>query len=325
VLARAARSGRPVVVGPYVGEVGFEVLYWIPLVRRLLEEHGIPPQAVVAVSRGGCASWYTGVASRYVDALDLLAPEDFARRLAQRRRAAGDQKQVRVASLDRRLAAGARSRAQLPRTAINLHPAVMYSSLRAIWAGRSSPADIERFARFAKLPAPDPGLVALPSDPFVALKAYYSGVFPETERNRRWALELTGALSSRMRIVKPVSRTPLDGHAEVPADDDSVDQIDVGRDVGTNLAVQSDVFARAAVAVSTYGGMAYVPMLHGVPTVGLRAADGDNLVHFEVARLATARLGGVFEVVDVREATPTETAELVAALARDRVAAQRLD
>src|SRR4051794_25018671 len=99
VLTGAARFGRPVLVGPYVGEVGYEVLYWIPLVRRLLEEHGIPPRAVVAVSRGGCASWYEGVADEYVDALDILALEEYVHRLDQRRRAAGDQKQIRTAPL----------------------------------------------------------------------------------------------------------------------------------------------------------------------------------------------------------------------------------
>ena len=42
-VARAAREGRRLLVGPFLGEVGFELLYWIPVVRRLLAEHGVPP------------------------------------------------------------------------------------------------------------------------------------------------------------------------------------------------------------------------------------------------------------------------------------------
>jgi hypothetical protein len=324
LLAHAGRTGRPVLVGPFLGEVGFEVLYWIPLVRRLMEEHRIGSEDVLAVSRGGCASWYGDLATRYVDALDLLGPEKYARQLAERRRAAGDQKQVRALALDRRLAAAARRRARFPRAAIRVHPAVMHSRLRDIWAGRRPAADLEQFVRFETLDAPEPAPVAVPGGSFVALKAYWSQAYPETEQAHRWVLELATVLSGRLRIVNPVNRTSPDGHAEVMADPEAVDQIDVGRDASTNLALQSSVFARAAAAVTTYGGMAYVPLLHGVPTVGLRAADGDNPVHLEVARLAATRLGGVLKIVDIRQTTPNEAAELVAALAGDDVAARRV-
>ena len=48
-VARAAREGQPLLVGPFLGEVGFELLYWIPLVRRLLAEHGVGRDGVTVL------------------------------------------------------------------------------------------------------------------------------------------------------------------------------------------------------------------------------------------------------------------------------------
>src|SRR5258705_3053991 len=61
-LSRIARSGRPVIVGPWTGEIGFELLYWVPFVRWAAEKFGIPPERVTVVSRGGTQSWYAGLA-----------------------------------------------------------------------------------------------------------------------------------------------------------------------------------------------------------------------------------------------------------------------
>ena len=42
-LARIAASGRPILVGPWTGEVGFELMYWAPFVRWFAGHFGIDP------------------------------------------------------------------------------------------------------------------------------------------------------------------------------------------------------------------------------------------------------------------------------------------
>ena len=59
-LARLAKGSGPVLVGPWAGEVGFELVYWIPFVRWALGHAGIDPARVTVLSRGGTASWYAG-------------------------------------------------------------------------------------------------------------------------------------------------------------------------------------------------------------------------------------------------------------------------
>ena len=53
VLAAAAADDELVVVGPWLAEVGFEVLDWIPFLRRLVEQGRLDPTRTVVISRGG--------------------------------------------------------------------------------------------------------------------------------------------------------------------------------------------------------------------------------------------------------------------------------
>ena len=55
--------------GPWLSEVGYEALYWVPFVRWFAElRHR--SERIVALSRGGVAAWYGGIASRYVEQFD---------------------------------------------------------------------------------------------------------------------------------------------------------------------------------------------------------------------------------------------------------------
>jgi hypothetical protein len=72
-LAALAGAGGPIVAGPWLGEVGFELLYWIPFLRWFTEQYGVPPERMVAVSRGGgAAAWYGSLAARSYDALSFI-------------------------------------------------------------------------------------------------------------------------------------------------------------------------------------------------------------------------------------------------------------
>ena len=57
-LARLARSKRPILLGPWRSEVGFEVLYWLPFLRWWARRYAIDPGRLVTVTRGGAAILY---------------------------------------------------------------------------------------------------------------------------------------------------------------------------------------------------------------------------------------------------------------------------
>src|SRR3954471_23868256 len=75
-LKRAARSGRTIVVGPWVSEIGFEVLYGVPMLHWVMQKFDIDRDRVVVVTRGGAHCWYEDIAGRGIEIFDHFSPEE---------------------------------------------------------------------------------------------------------------------------------------------------------------------------------------------------------------------------------------------------------
>jgi hypothetical protein len=99
-LERALEGTGPILAGPWVSEVGYELLYWVPFLRWVKAAYRITDDRIVVMSRGGTASWYRDISSRYVEVLEYAAPEELAAKAA-----AGDLKQRQMSDFDRRLVA----------------------------------------------------------------------------------------------------------------------------------------------------------------------------------------------------------------------------
>ena len=99
-LTRIARSNRTIIAGPWLGEVGFELLYWIPFLTWVASRFEIDRRRIVAVSRGGPELWYRRIAGSYYDVFDYLDPEEFRRANEKRRMEIGEQKQLQRSELD---------------------------------------------------------------------------------------------------------------------------------------------------------------------------------------------------------------------------------
>ncbi len=74
-LRYLSRQQGPVLVGPWTGEVGFELLYWAPFVRWAVREANIAPERITILSRGGTQSWYGLEGASYRDVFDFTTPE----------------------------------------------------------------------------------------------------------------------------------------------------------------------------------------------------------------------------------------------------------
>src|SRR5215510_5607250 len=111
-IARVAAGTGPVIAGPWLAEVGYEVLYWIPFLRWFCDAHRISRDRLVVISRGGMESAYRDLASTYLDLFDIITPEQLAARNAERRadHEGGGQKQSRASTLDEEILAAARTR-----------------------------------------------------------------------------------------------------------------------------------------------------------------------------------------------------------------------
>src|SRR5688572_12435057 len=119
--ALVSRSAQPIVVGPWCGEVGFELLYWIPFVRWMVERARIDGDRLIVVTRGGARAWYGGLAARGVEIFDVIDTAAF-------RHHAETWKQHRISPFDRKLIAAVTAKAGGRRVRL-LHPLVMYRLL----------------------------------------------------------------------------------------------------------------------------------------------------------------------------------------------------
>jgi hypothetical protein len=273
-LDGALRSGRPLVVGPFLGEVGYELLYWRPWVLRLLRSNRIDPARVTVIGRGGSGAWYSEVAGRTVDAFELMEPAVVLARVEERIRRVGHRKQLLVDSLDRELQALAAPDAE------PVDPLQMFWRRRFAWEGMETPAEAAAGADRDPLPPGDlPAEVAarLP-ERFVAVKAYFNECVPDTPEARAAYAEAVRAAAEVAPVVLMQPGFAVDDHEDAEASVPVVRIDDLLRPE-SNLAVQAAVVARAEALVSTYGGFSYLGPFLYVPTLAIGLPAGENRHH----------------------------------------------
>ena len=280
------RHRRPVIVGPWTGEVGFELIYWVPFVRWVVRTYRIPADRLWVVSRGGTQSWYGGLAARYADAFEFFSPDEFREQTEDAR------KQRRVGGFDAELVRRVASAHELGRPDL-LHPGMMYRLYMPFWKGQASMARLEKYAAYDRLPATDdPVLRRLPAD-YVAARFYFSECFPDTPANRAFVASTIDGISRQTPVVLLNTPFAVDDHRDV--DPAGARVLTLGADMAParNLAVQTAVVARARAFVGTYGGYSYLAPFCGVSSLAFYSERTFKLHHLQAAQHIFAELGGV--------------------------------
>lgn len=290
-LHQLAQREGPVLIGPWTGEVGFELLYWAPFVRWAVHKYDIDPARITLLSRGGTASWYGIEGARYLDVFDLHSPEEF------RARTSDDKKQRTLRLFDRALIRRvATSMDQRPGV---LHPALMYALFMPYWKQQVSRRKVEQFSEFARIVPPAiPGL-QLPRD-YVAVRFYFSDCFPDTPENREAVRSLVESLSAETDVVLLGTGVRVDDHHdfEMPQSE-RVHTVDHLMRPENNLAVQTAVIAGAKSFIGTYGGFSYLAPMCGVDTVALYSRRTFFVYHMDYAQeMFDAIGGGSLTVID---------------------------
>jgi hypothetical protein len=284
-LRRAGRVGGNVLLGPFLGEIGYELEYWIPFARRELHRHGIEPQNVTVMTRGGAALWYRDFAAHELDILELLSPDEYLARLEERRAWARDLKQLRVARFDSELISLARARLG-PVTVV--HPGLMFTRLRGLWFKGTPLAELLSRLEYRHLdvdPAPPP---SVPRD-YVAVKAYFNECLLATPETRAFFREVVERLAESIDVVLLSTGLLVDDHEEWATRHERVHAIEHLLRPEDNLAVQTRIIAGARGLVATYGGFSYLGPFLGVPTLTFYEVEQTVPIHLEVLRAAAPR------------------------------------
>ena len=306
-IAALAATTRPIVVGPWLAEVGYEVLYWIPFLRWFQDAFGIPPDRLIVVSRGGMEAMYRDFAAGYVDIFDLTTPQQLAARNAQRRSEGegGGQKQSATSILDEELVAAVRSTRGLGEVAV-CHPSLMFRLFRNVWHG-NLPFDLlwrrTRYVATGRIgrserTGPTPGI----PDDFIAAKIYAGPALSTHEKTRDAVRAVVGQAATIAPVVLLEADLGIDEHRDF--DLDGIPNVISARSLmspRTNLDVQLALIARARFFLSACGGLAWQAPFMGVPTVAIYDSDSLLAPHLFVTRHAGALTGAAeFTSVDLR-------------------------
>jgi hypothetical protein len=270
---------KPVIAGPFLGEVGFELLYWIPLLRWAVREFPGLGERLVIVSRGGSQHWYGAIGSRYVDTFDLWSVEEF-----HSVRGVVD-KQMEEWVVERDLQARLRVYSGLDE-AVVLHPSLLYTLyyLARKIDQRTFPQQVVHdegrttglMAIYESMPPPDLGELArrLPGE-YVAVRLYSRPSMPDSPETRLFAEDLIRSLARNTKVVLLNNGLELDDHSDLVLElEDSVLAIDDLMEPNNNLHVQTVALSRARAFIGTYGGLSYLAPFLNVPSIGFSSLPG---------------------------------------------------
>jgi hypothetical protein len=297
-LRRASQGGGPIIVGPWLGEVGYEALYWVPFVRWFADHYRVRPDRLVVVSRGGVAGWYGDIADTYVEILDLFTPEEFARANGARQDA-GDQKQLVVGSFDAEIVA--RVRQQLGADGRVCHPSTMFRLMRRFWLGTDSLQCVLDHTLYRRLaPVPPAACPPLPES-FVAVKFYTGRALPDTDKTRAALRNVLRRVRGGRPLVMLDTGLTLDEHHDYGLDDlGDVRTLAEWLTPQNNLAIQTEVIRRADLFVATCGSLAWLAPMLGTDTLAVYTDDHLLAPHLYAARQIYPAMGAAsFTPIDL--------------------------
>jgi hypothetical protein len=298
------RTDKPILMGPWLSETGFELLYWIPFLSWAKTYGNLAADRLVAVSRGGAAPWYAQLTPHYEDILSFFTPDEFRRRNEERIAAQyGRLKHIAVGTFDREILSRVREKRGLGSVEL-LHPSEMYRLFEYFWYQRAPITIVEAFTNFAPLPpgGPFPLRDALPAR-YVAAKFYANGALPDTPENRVFVASLLADLAQVIDVVLLNTADRYDDHDDFPPElKGRIHSIEHLMRPETNLAVQTEVIRHAEAFVGTYGGFCYLSPLVGTDTLAFYShPTGFRFDHLEVAKRVFSGLQyGAFVPLDTR-------------------------
>jgi hypothetical protein len=300
-VAQLARGSSPLIVGPWLSEVGYEVLYWVPFLRWVQATWHVDPERLVVVTRGGAASWYRDITPHAIELFDLMTPAEFAARNEARGAAGGGTlKQWAVSAMDDEIATAVKERTGV-RAARLFHPSLMYRLFQQFMLGHRPASFLQRRTKYRRIAAPDVPLPSLPSE-YVAVKLYTAASLPPLPETRRILQSIVLRLVQRTPVVMLDTGLAFDDHEDYTFDRAS--RIHTLRDDLTprsNLAVQTAVIARARAFVGTCGSLAWLAPMLGVDTTALYTDARFLHGHLQVARQVFQTLEGAgrFSPLDI--------------------------
>jgi hypothetical protein len=305
MITMLGRQTRPIVVGPWMTETGFELLYWIPFLAWAKAYGNLRDDRLIVVSRGGAAPWYRAISSNYHDILSFLSPDEFRLRNELRvREQKGRFKHVEVSDFDREIVDRVRRARKLGHVEL-LHPSLMYSLFTVFWRQQAPITLVEAFSVFRAMPRLELGDLSaeLPSE-YVAAKFYANAALPDSPANRAFIASVLAELTQKIDVVLLTTTDRYDDHADfAPIARHRLHRVEHLMRPENNLEVQTRIICGAKGFVGTYGGFSYLAPFYGTDTATFYShANAFRFDHLELAKRVFSSLrAGSFVPLQIRD------------------------
>jgi hypothetical protein len=285
LIRELSADQRPILLGPWRSELGFECLYWLPFLKFLAGKVPDFDKRACIVTRGGLAPLYGAVAARGYDLYALRSVTDVRRENLYDHQNRGLQKQLSPTAWDGAVMADAAAALGLGALYHEIHPAWMYWALGPFWDDLRGVRYLAAMTDYAPLPR-----IALEGSPlppkYVAVKFYARATFPYPHPEIAEFVQRTvGTLAAQVPVVVLGSQSGYDDHADIPVVGQNIFQLQDDGAPERNLQVQAAVIGQATAFVGTYGGTAQLALRLGVPSVSFWAEFGGTAsAHLSLSR-----------------------------------------
>jgi hypothetical protein len=265
LIATLNQDKRPILLGPWRSELGFEMLYWLPFLRVLAGQVKNFDQRACVVTRGGLAELYRSVSSQGYDLYALRSVQDVRRENLADYQKTALQKQIAVTDWDQAVLDDAAKACGIGPVFHVVHPAWMYWALSPYWDEQAGMRYLSGLTVF------DPTLPALPKpdglpEKYVAVKFYARATFPYPEPVvSQFVQRVVGTIAAQIPVVV-VPGGAYDDHVDVAMTGPNILTLP-SASPETNLLQQAAVIAHATACVGTYGGTMQMALRLGVPSV----------------------------------------------------------
>lgn len=286
------RNAKTVLLGPWTGEVGPELQYWIPYLRRIRSLGFFGNGKVIAISRGGVEVWYSDFVNDYVDFFDYQDATAFSK--AQINPKTKSHKQLAWTMSEQYLIEKIVKDKKIENFAV-VHPSVMWREIIP-WLEERINLDIvlaklsfKKFSKSTKFDVDFVDKLKLPRK-YIAVKFYANDIFISSRENQQFVNTLVNLISKKTQLVILGSKAQIDDHKLLKiVTHPNVIGINAKVPSRHNLGIQTEILRRSQGFIGTNGGFSVLAAFLSKPCLSFYSEKLGTYarIHFQHETITT--------------------------------------
>ena len=260
-------KNKTILIGPWMGEVGPEIQYWIPFLNNLKEKEFFHNKRVIIVSRGNTSCWYKNISDEYIDIFNFFSLEEYK----NLRFSNSSQKQLTLTETDKSILNRIIDQLNISSYSL-IHPSLMWKTISPYLHSKKNTSWVLNFLKFSSFADYSFENFIIPNLPkkYIFLKFYKSELFNPSANEKILICDLLKSLSKEFDFVTVDQKIEFDDH-EFLKFDFNIRYIPM--DIKDNLYVQSYLIKNSSGFIGTYGGFSVLPGYFNKPSLSFYTSN----------------------------------------------------